>query len=165
MLKLVCTRRSTVLRLPLQQGILKGQVLLYHWPPVWLVWISLFYIQKLKKCSCHNVYSKPDKQEVESTTILPPLVFPGWGNQGGRGEANVQMLSTNKFKSNLFLGHLLFKDLSSDRNLARGQCLSKVLRLSFEKRRDELEAAVIGSDGGKLLGRFCKKSSDNGINN
>jgi hypothetical protein len=24
------------------QGILKGEVSLYHWPPVWLVWISLF---------------------------------------------------------------------------------------------------------------------------
>jgi hypothetical protein len=26
----------------LNQGILKGKVSLYHWPPVWLVWISLF---------------------------------------------------------------------------------------------------------------------------
>jgi hypothetical protein len=25
-----------------KQGILKGEVLLYCWPPVWLVWISLF---------------------------------------------------------------------------------------------------------------------------
>jgi len=24
------------------QGILKGEVSLYSWPPVWLVWISLF---------------------------------------------------------------------------------------------------------------------------
>jgi hypothetical protein len=24
------------------QGILKGEVSLYNWPPVWLVWISLF---------------------------------------------------------------------------------------------------------------------------
>ncbi len=31
------------------QGILNGEVSLYHWPPVWLVWISLFckYKQKL----------------------------------------------------------------------------------------------------------------------
>ncbi len=27
----------------LNQGILKGEVSPYHWPPVWLVWISLFY--------------------------------------------------------------------------------------------------------------------------
>jgi hypothetical protein len=26
----------------IRQGILKGEVSLYHWPPVWLVWISLF---------------------------------------------------------------------------------------------------------------------------
>ncbi len=26
----------------LSQGILKGEVSLYRWPPVWLVWISLF---------------------------------------------------------------------------------------------------------------------------
>jgi len=25
-----------------QQGILKGEVSLYHWPPVWLVWIQLY---------------------------------------------------------------------------------------------------------------------------
>jgi hypothetical protein len=25
----------------LKQGMLKGEVTLYHWPPVWLVWISL----------------------------------------------------------------------------------------------------------------------------
>jgi hypothetical protein len=28
----------------LKQGILKGEVSLYCWPPVWLVWISLFCI-------------------------------------------------------------------------------------------------------------------------
>ncbi len=28
------------------QGILKGEVSLYRWPPVWLVWISLFCKQK-----------------------------------------------------------------------------------------------------------------------
>jgi hypothetical protein len=27
----------------LVQGILKGEVSLYHWPPVWLVWISQFW--------------------------------------------------------------------------------------------------------------------------
>ncbi len=37
---------STVILPPLvvsKQGILKGEVSLYHWPPVWLVWKSLFY--------------------------------------------------------------------------------------------------------------------------
>ena len=30
------------------QGILKGEILLYRWPPVWLVWISLFCKWKQK---------------------------------------------------------------------------------------------------------------------
>ncbi len=31
-----------ICRWSLGQGILKGEVSLYHWPPVWLVWNSLF---------------------------------------------------------------------------------------------------------------------------
>jgi hypothetical protein len=59
------------------QGILNGEVSLYHWPPVWLVWISLFC---KKIVSCHTANSKPVKQEVNGTVILPPLVFPGQTN-------------------------------------------------------------------------------------
>ncbi len=33
---------------PLNQGILKGDVSLYCWPPVWLVWMSLFCKWKQK---------------------------------------------------------------------------------------------------------------------
>jgi hypothetical protein len=57
------------------QGILKGEVSLYHWPPVWLVWISLFLKIKTKIVCCHTADSKPVKQEVTGTVILPPLVF------------------------------------------------------------------------------------------
>jgi len=32
---------------------------------------------KTKILSCHKADSKPVKQEVNSTVILPPLVFPG----------------------------------------------------------------------------------------
>ena len=32
---------------------------------------------KTKKFSCHKADSKPVKQEVNGTVILPPLVFPG----------------------------------------------------------------------------------------
>jgi hypothetical protein len=34
---------------------------------------------KTKVVSCHAADSKPVKQEVNGTVILPPLVFPGWG--------------------------------------------------------------------------------------
>ncbi len=37
--------RMTLSRL--RQGILKGKVSLYHWPPVWPVWISLFCKKKM----------------------------------------------------------------------------------------------------------------------
>ncbi len=40
-------RRSTV-QWHFPQGPLKGEVLLYSWPPVWPVWISLFCKQKQK---------------------------------------------------------------------------------------------------------------------
>jgi hypothetical protein len=33
---------------------------------------------KTKIVSCHTTNSKPVKQEVNGTVILPPLVFPGW---------------------------------------------------------------------------------------
>ena len=33
---------SITYRLMLVQGILKGEVSLYHWPPVWLVWNQLY---------------------------------------------------------------------------------------------------------------------------
>ncbi len=62
----------------LHQGILKGEVSLYHWPPVWLVWISLFCKWKTKFVSRHTADSKSVKQEVNGTVILPPLVFPGY---------------------------------------------------------------------------------------
>jgi hypothetical protein len=32
---------------------------------------------KTKNVICHTADSKPDKQEVNGTGILPPLVFPG----------------------------------------------------------------------------------------
>jgi hypothetical protein len=34
---------------------------------------------KTKIVSCHTADSKPVKQEVNGTVILPPLVFPGYG--------------------------------------------------------------------------------------
>ncbi len=59
------------------QGILQGEVSLYCWPPVRLVWISLFFQIKTKIVSSHTADSKPVKQEVNHTMIQPPLVFPG----------------------------------------------------------------------------------------
>ncbi len=35
---------------------------------------------KTKIVSCHTADSKPVKQEVKGTLILPPLIFPGRGH-------------------------------------------------------------------------------------
>jgi len=61
----------------IHQGILKGEVSLYHWPPVWLVWNQLYDNWQFFVFICKTYLSKPVKQEVNSTVILPPLVFPG----------------------------------------------------------------------------------------
>ncbi len=37
---------------------------------------------KSKIVSSHTADSKPVKQEVNGSVILPPLVFPDWNNQG-----------------------------------------------------------------------------------
>jgi len=62
---------------PLGQGILKGEVsrtvdLLFDW-----FGLVCFAIKNKKIVSCHTADSKPVKQKVNSTVILPRLVFPG----------------------------------------------------------------------------------------
>ncbi len=43
-------------------------------------WFGLVcFANKAKIVSCHTAESKPVKQEVNGTVILPPLVFPAWG--------------------------------------------------------------------------------------
>ncbi len=53
------------------QGILKGEVSLYHWPPVWLVWNQLY-----DNWNFLLLFAK----EVNGAVILPPLVFPAESN-------------------------------------------------------------------------------------
>ncbi len=59
----------------LTQGILKGK---YHCTIDLLFDLfGLVFLQiKTKIVSCHTADSTPDKQEVNRTMILPPLVFP-----------------------------------------------------------------------------------------
>jgi len=64
------------LRLISNQGLLKGEVSLYHWPPVWLVYIYSVLQIKTKIVSSHIADSKLVKREVNGTMILPTLVFP-----------------------------------------------------------------------------------------
>jgi hypothetical protein len=39
-------------------------------------WFGFCFAIKTKIVTCHTTNSKPDKQEVNGTLILPPLVFP-----------------------------------------------------------------------------------------
>jgi hypothetical protein len=58
------------------QGILKGEVSMYCRPPVLLVCLYKSVMQiKTNIVSCQTADSKPVKQEVNGTVILPPLVF------------------------------------------------------------------------------------------
>ncbi len=60
------------------QEILKGEVPLTSC----LTGLDLSVLQiKTKMVSCHTADSKPVKQEVNGTVILPPLVFSGLGKE------------------------------------------------------------------------------------
>jgi hypothetical protein len=76
------------------QGILKVEVSLYRWPPVLLVWISLFFKKIVISLTAD---SKPVKQEVNGTVILPPLVFPRLSNQGTLTEGEDLLVETRCF--------------------------------------------------------------------
>jgi hypothetical protein len=61
------------------QGILKGGSITVPLTSC-LTGLDLSVLQiKTKTVSCHTADSKPVKQEVSGTMILPPLVFPGVG--------------------------------------------------------------------------------------
>ncbi len=65
----------------LEQGILKVEVSLYGWPPVWLVWNQLHDNWQFFVFICKTGKSKQVKQEVNGTVILSPLVFPAYSHQ------------------------------------------------------------------------------------
>jgi hypothetical protein len=52
-----------------------------------LDWFGLVcFANKNKNVSCHTANSKPVKQEVSDTVILPPLVFPGYMHDNYRND-------------------------------------------------------------------------------
>ncbi len=59
------------------QGILKGEVSLNCWPPVWLVWNQLYDNWQFFVLFEKQTNPKPVKQKVNITVILPLLAFPG----------------------------------------------------------------------------------------
>ncbi len=69
-----------------RQGILKGDVSLYHWPPVWLIWISRF-ANKNKNCQLSYSWFKTSqtggKQYSDTSSFSIPWVR--WRGQRGIG--------------------------------------------------------------------------------
>ncbi len=60
-----------------RQGILKGEISLYSLTSCLTVLELVCFANKNKNCQLSYAHSKTVKQEVNSTVILPPLVFPG----------------------------------------------------------------------------------------
>ncbi len=52
------------------QGILKGEVSLYHWPPVWLLWIGLVCFTN-KNVQWHFPFSIPWPSVISLCSVLP----------------------------------------------------------------------------------------------
>ncbi len=57
------------------QGILKGEVSLYHWPPVWLVWISCF-ANKNKKCRLSYSWFQTSQTGGQWYSDTSPFIIP-----------------------------------------------------------------------------------------
>jgi hypothetical protein len=60
-----------------QPGNTKGEVSLYHWPPVWLVWISLFCKYKQLSVVIQLIPNKSNRRStVQLLSISIPLSIP-----------------------------------------------------------------------------------------
>jgi len=66
---------------------------------------------KTKIVSCHTADSKPVKQEVNGTVILPPLVFPGL-----TFESNTIRSSTNEGSALTHKYYTIVKTLAGDKH-------------------------------------------------
>ncbi len=96
------------------QGILKGGRSITVPLTSCLTGLDKYVLQiKRKIVSCHTADSKPVKQEVNSTVILPPLVFPAqtfrhqtWLEVKLRPQKALQHLTGEKRESLLCIKHL-----------------------------------------------------------
>ncbi len=93
---------ATADQLPLpNQGILKGKVSLYHWPPVWLVWNQLYdYWLTIFVCICKNRLIKTSQTRGQWYSDTSPFSFP-WPNVKFNSiesfDKNIHFLSLEKW--------------------------------------------------------------------
>ncbi len=59
------------------QGILKGEVSLYHWPPVWLFWNQLYDYWQFLFLFCKQTDPNQSNRRSMVQWFFPLLVFPG----------------------------------------------------------------------------------------
>ncbi len=60
----------------ISQGILKGEVSLYHWPPLWLVWNQLYDNWQFLFLFAKQTNPNQSNRRSMVQWYFPPLVFP-----------------------------------------------------------------------------------------
>ena len=61
-----------------QRTLTYGKVSLYGWPPIYFVWIQLLCFCWISNSFTCSVKSKPVKQEVSCTVLIPPMLSILW---------------------------------------------------------------------------------------
>jgi len=69
-------KKLTIYFQQFRQGILKGEVSLYHWPSVWPVWNQLYDNRQFLFLFAKQTNPNQVNRRSNGTVILPPLVFP-----------------------------------------------------------------------------------------
>jgi hypothetical protein len=78
-------------RYELQPGNTKGESIIIPLTSCLTGFDQSVLLIKTKIVSCHRADSKPVKQEVKGTVIIPPLVFPGYSHKSLIAPATVCM--------------------------------------------------------------------------
>ncbi len=68
----------------MKSGNTKGEVSMYHWPPVWLVWISLFW-NKNKNCQLSYSWFQISLTGGQQYSDTSPFIIPCWNSLSGGG--------------------------------------------------------------------------------
>jgi hypothetical protein len=71
----VCLVLRWTIRIGWKQGILKVEVSLYHWPPVWLVWNQLYDNWQILFLFAKQTNPNQPNRRSMVQMVLPPLVF------------------------------------------------------------------------------------------
>ncbi len=82
-IKLFSAQLTLTLAYCLKQGILKGEVSLYHWPPVWLVWNQLYDNWQILFLFAKQANPNQSNRRSMVQWYFPLLVFPALSFDSG----------------------------------------------------------------------------------